>query len=111
MLLPGWLPDYLGGAQQPDAVTGEFKKYNADISYLWLKVYVLLQFLIAVAITAYFLFNYGSFEMTAKLGFSGWIIFSTVMFGLLFEKQNPWMTGLELLRVALIPAGYFLVIA
>jgi len=108
---PGWLPDYLGGAQQPDAVTGEFKKYNADISYLWLKVYVLLQFLIAVAITSYFLFNYGSFEMTAKLGFSGWIIFSTVMFGLLFEKQNPWMTGLELLRVALIPAGYFLVIA
>ncbi|MEP6362291.1 MAG: hypothetical protein ABJ287_07880, partial [Balneola sp.] len=52
---PGWLPDYLGGVQRPEAVTEDFKKYNADVSFIWMKTYIFAQFVIAISITAYFL--------------------------------------------------------
>lgn len=102
---PGWLPDYLGGVQKPEAVTGNFVKYNEDVSFIWAKVYILFQFLVAMFIVGYFLFNYHSFDLLTKGLFGGWIIYSTVMFGLLFESNSKWLVFFEILRLFCIPAG------
>ena len=100
---PGWLPDYLGGVQSPEAVSDQFQKYNTDVSFLWMKLYIFLQFLIATAITAFFLFNFSDFSMIAKIAFSAWIIFSTAMLGLLFESKSKKLFWLEILRLCVIP--------
>lgn len=102
---PGWLPDYLGGIQKPEAVSGEFEKYNEDVSFLWAKLYIFFQFIITMLIVAYFLFNYNSFDLTSKGLFAGWIIFSSVMFGLLFESNHKALIAAEILRLICIPAG------
>lgn len=107
---PGWLPDYMGGEQRPQAVSDSFKKYNADVSFIWLKTYLLVQFIIALLITALFLFNYDSFGLYEKLGFAAWIILSTYLFGILFEIRNRWVTILEIIRVLLIPVGLYLLL-
>ncbi|MEP1150681.1 MAG: sterol desaturase family protein [Balneola sp.] len=100
---PGWLPDYLGGVQSPEAVSEDFQKYNADVSFIWMKTYIFVQFIIATAITALFLFNFSDFSMVLKLSFSGWIVLSTAMLGLLFESKNKKLVWIEILRLALIP--------
>lgn len=105
---PGWLPDYLGGVQQPVEVSEEFEKYNADLSYLWAKLYLFLQFLIATGITAYFLFNLSDLELSLKIIFVAWIILSTYMFGTLFESKNKIIYALEAIRLLAIPAVYFM---
>jgi len=100
---PGWLPEYLGGVQTPQKVSSDFQKFNKDVSFLWMKIYIFLQFIIAIAITAYFLFNFSDFEMQTKLLFSGWIVLSTAMLGILFESKSKWLTFLEILRLLIIP--------
>jgi sterol desaturase/sphingolipid hydroxylase (fatty acid hydroxylase superfamily) len=106
---PGWLPDYLGGEQKPQSVEkSHFHKYNADLSFIWAKIYLFAQFILAMLLTAYFLFNLSDFDLTTKLVFVTWIVLSTYMFGLLFETRKPWVTILEVARLAALPVGYFL---
>ena len=102
---PGWMPEYMGGPQKPGAVTDHFEKYDEDVSFFWAKVYILFQFLVTMAIVAYFLFNYSSFNLATKGIFGGWIIYSTVMFGLLFESRSNGLIFFEVLRLLCIPAG------
>lgn len=102
---PGWMPDYLGGPQKPKAVSEGFQKYNESISFIGGKIYIFFQFLVTMLIVAYFLFNYGTYELPTKGLFAGWIIYSTVMFGLLFESNSKLLIGLEAVRLLCIPAG------
>ncbi|MFN1836010.1 sterol desaturase family protein [Balneola sp. MJW-20] len=102
---PGWLPDYLGGEQKPGTVTVSFEKYNADVSFLWAKVYIFIQFIFAMVVTAFFLFNFSDFSMPEKGCFAAWIIYSSVMFGLLFESHSKWLTFFEVVRLMCIPVG------
>ena len=106
---PGWLPEYLGGEQKPQSPEkSPFHKYNADLSFMWAKVYLFAQFIIAMMLTAYFLFNLSDFDLTTKLTFVIWIVLSTYMFGLLFETRKTWVTLLEVARIAALPVGYVL---
>ena len=107
---PGWLPDYMGGEQRPAPVRDDFQKYNADLSFIWAKVYLFTQFLIAIGITAYFLFNYNDFDTTIKLMFAFWIVFSTYLFGILFELRKKWVFILECTRLACIPIGILFIL-
>ena len=102
---PGWMPDYLGGPQKPKAVSEGFQKYNESISFIGGKIYIFFQFLVTMLIVAYFLFNYGTYDLPTKGLFAGWIIYSTVMFGLLFESNSKLLIGLEAVRLLCIPAG------
>lgn len=102
---PGWMPDYLGGPQKSEAVTNDFTKYDENISFFWAKVYIFFQFLVTMAVVAYFMFNYSSFDLVTKSMFGGWIIYSTVMFGLLFESKSKGLIALEILRLLCIPVG------
>ncbi len=102
---PGWLPEYLGGVQTPKEVSGEFQKYNADISFIWAKVYIFIQFIVMLLVVSYFLFNNAEFDGITKGLFVAWIVYSAVMFGSLFETRNKKIIGLEIFRLLTIPAG------
>lgn len=108
---PGWLPDYLGGVQNPKDVTEDFKKYNADVSFIWMKTYIFAQFLIAISITAYFLFNFSDFTMASKISLSAWIVISTAMLGILFESKSKWLFGIEIIRLCLIPLLIWIILS
>lgn len=99
---PGWLPDYLGGVQSPQAIESSFYKYNKDVSFLWAKVYIFIQFVALMLVTAYFLFEQDTFDTLTKLTFLGWIVWSSVSIGTLFESSNKTIALFEVFRL-LIP--------
>lgn len=98
---PGWNPDYLGGYQQPPAISDQ-NKYDKDTSIQGMKIYVFVQFLIFLGLSAYFLFNIPE-DNSGKILFSLWIIFSTVMISLYFEYSGIWVRILEVLRLLALP--------
>jgi len=103
---PGWLPEYLGGVQKPTEITGDFHKYNADVSFIWAKVYIFTQFVAMMLVTAFFLFNNSEFTALNKAIFVTWIVWSSVMFGSLFETRARRVVLLEMIRLILLPAGF-----
>ncbi len=108
---PGWLPDYLGGVQTPSAVSPNFHKYNADVSHLWAKVYIFIQFVVLMLVTSYFLFNNSELDSLTKSLFLIWIVWSSINFGLLFESRKKRLQIIEALRLIAIPIGIFELIA
>jgi len=108
---PGWLPEYLQQNVEMNTKTAGDHKYNADIAFPWLKVYAVIQFLIGLAVTTWFLFHYSQFQMDAKLFFAGWIVYTSLMLGFMFERQSWWLVLLEIIRLAALPAGYIILIS
>ncbi len=102
---PGWYPEYLGGVQKPQEVPDDYRKYNVHPYALHINVYILIQFLVALGLNAYFFFSSDNFTPLVKIGFAAWIILTTLMFGLLFESCRRWLAGAEILRLATIPLG------
>jgi sterol desaturase/sphingolipid hydroxylase (fatty acid hydroxylase superfamily) len=102
---PGWLPDYLGGVQSPLAVTSEFHKYNADVSFIWAKLYIFIQFIGLMLITAFFLFTYQDYTDVIKYGFLMWIIWTTIKLGMLFETSSKKLIISEILRLMVLPVS------
>lgn len=105
---PGWLPDYLGGVQSPGEVPSDFHKFNEDVSYLWAKMYIFSQFVILMLITAFFLFEQEDFHQTAKIGFTLWIVWTSMMLGLLFEHRRKGLLILEIVRLLALPVGIWM---
>ena len=102
---PGWLPDYLGGVQTPSTPDSDFYKYNADVSFLWAKLYIFVQFIALMGITAFFLFTYNDYSNLIKIGFLFWIVWSSVKLGMLFESQSNILLVSEFLRLIFLPVG------
>lgn len=103
---PGWLPDYLGGFQEPLEVSEQtVRKYDVHPAYLRVQVYILVQFIAALLVNSYYFFHSAAFSGVAKVSAAVWIIFTTLMFGWLFEKRTKWLGVWELLRLALLPMG------
>lgn len=88
---PGWLPNYLGGVQTPSIPTLDFHKYNADVSFLWAKLYIFVQFIGLMVVTALFLFTYKDYSYSIIIGSLFWIIWSTIMLGMLFESRTNFL--------------------
>ncbi len=105
---PGWLPDYLGGVQSPTAISPEFHKYNADVSFIWAKLYIFIQFVGLMLVTSLFLFTYDDFTDVNKVGFLVWIIWTTVKLGMLFESRSTILIVSEILRLLFLPIGFYL---
>jgi len=103
---PGWLPEYLGGFEAPQPVREDYRRYNRQTT-LQMNVYILVQFLLALVLYAFFFFKNGDFEPLAKVIYAVWIILTTLMFGFLFESRRNWLAGLELLRLLSIPLGLY----
>ncbi len=101
---PGWLPKSMGGYRPaPPVDKAHYHKYDtpapADLSY-----YVLFQFVVCLAGTAYFLFNQPAFSLLQKAVVSVLISISVVNCGVLFEHRK-WVVISEWLRIILFPIG------
>lgn len=96
---PGWLPDYLGGFQQPKDVSNEDTKYDTKNSDVILG-YVLCQFMVLLAVGIYFLYEIKGLQGNAKLPLALWLIASTMSFGFMFEKRR-WAWLFEIVRLLL----------
>jgi len=104
---PGWLPDYMGGREQITGVQEQYEKYNTSISAR-MNLYILVQFLVALGLNAYYFFSQGDFLLQIKIGYALWIVFTTLIFGFLFERRSVLLATLELLRLISIPLGLYL---
>jgi alkylglycerol monooxygenase len=100
---PGWLPDYLGGQQAiPEVNKSAYKKYDTPGSML-LNLYVIFQYIVAIAGTALFLFNTSRFALSEKAFIAILISVIVVNCGVLFERKK-WVTLAECVRIILYPA-------
>lgn len=106
---PGWFPSYMGGYQAPQSVPRDYKKYNQNITGI--QVYVLAQFIIALLLNSFYFFNHANISLTNKSLFALWIVFSTLLFGLMFEYKNKWILIGEILRLFMIPLITLFIIA
>jgi len=98
---PGWMPDSMGGYQPaPEVDKSTYHKFDTT-SPVRLNFYVLFQYTIALAISAFFLFNESKFELEIKVLMASGIIITIMNCGLLFEHKN-WVKYTEYLRIALI---------
>lgn len=95
---PGWLPHYLGGYRAAPQVDKEhYKKYETPSGML-LMLYVLFQYILCLAGTAFFLFKADAFTMTEKLFISALIALMVTNCGVLFE-QRSWVKWSEWFRI------------
>jgi sterol desaturase/sphingolipid hydroxylase (fatty acid hydroxylase superfamily) len=104
---PGWLPDYLGGYQSaPDINRNTYKKYETS-SGLSLNLYVLFQYILCIAGTAFFLFKESKFDLPQKSLITFLISITVMNCGVLFEKKR-WVYWTELLRIIVLPVIFLL---
>lgn len=101
---PGWLPEYLGGPQRPEEVPPGYHKYDTR-TIVQMNLYILIQFLSTMGISAFYFFKNEAFTDTTKVLYALWIILTTLMFGFLFESNKRWLVGLEVFRLLSIPIG------
>ena len=95
---PGWLPPSLGGYQAPPEVDAvSYKKYETT-STLWLNLYVLFQYVLCLAGTAWFLFKENDFSLLQKVFMTALISWAVVNCGVLFE-QRRWVIAAEWTRI------------
>ena len=98
---PGWLPESMGGRQQPPEVDkSAYEKFETQTPK-GLNIYLFIHFLIVLGGTAFFLFNFSNFELKTNLYLSGLLVFSVLTLGLLFEARKfAWIA--ELFRLLLL---------
>jgi alkylglycerol monooxygenase len=100
---PGWLPDYLGGYRAaPEVDKTTYKKYETP-SALTLNLYVLFQYILCLAGTAYFLNNASKFTLEEKAYITVLISIVVVNCGVLFENRK-WVIYAEWIRIILYPS-------
>lgn len=99
---PGWLPDYLGGYRAaPEVDKTVYKKYETP-SALTLNLYVLFQYILCLAGTAYFLNNASKFTLEEKGYITILISIVVVNCGVLFENRK-WVIYAEWIRIIIYP--------
>lgn len=103
---PGWLPEYAGGVQAPPQIKDNYKKYDKNL-FPSINLYLLIQFVIAIGLFGLYFFKQSFFSAPFNLAYSLWILWTTLTFGLLFEKTKTWVAGIELIRLLLIPIGFY----
>ncbi|QCK14990.1 sterol desaturase family protein [Mangrovivirga cuniculi] len=95
---PGWMPSYLGGMKGiPEVDKKTYIKYDTPAPVI-INLYAIFQYIIALVVTALFLFNEGQFSLLEKIIMSTFIIWSVVHTGIILEKKK-WFYILEPLRI------------
>ncbi len=106
---PGWRPEEQGGYQSaPEVNSGNYIKYDNHPS-LKMNLYVLVQFIIILALSSIFLFTESNYLLVEKLFFSSVIIWAVGQFGVLLDNNPRWLK-LEILRIvyAAVIIGYLM---
>jgi len=98
---PGWLPESMGGYQPaPEIDKAKYQKFDTT-SPISLNFYVLVQYALALAVTAFFLFNQAQFSLGIKALMALGIVITIMNCGLLFENKN-WVKYTEYMRITAI---------
>lgn len=101
---PGWLPQSLGGYRPAPAVDKQqYVKYDTPAPVV-LSYYVLVQYIVCLIATAFFLFKLPQFTLVQKAIASVLISISVVNLGVLFEHRR-WVYAAEWLRIVIYPVG------
>jgi alkylglycerol monooxygenase len=104
---PGWLPESMGGYRPaPEVDKRTYKKYDPPHP-VKLNYYVLFQYLLCLAVTAFFLFKQKEFSLSEKAIAATLISAWVVNCGVLFE-QKSWVKYAEWIRIflfSLLAAG------
>jgi hypothetical protein len=95
---PGWLPAENGGMRFPPEVDkNAYAKFNIKVD-LSLQIYLFVHFLLILAGTSWFLFNYKNQTLQMNIFWALALIISIISLGLLFEaRKKAWI--LEELRL------------
>jgi alkylglycerol monooxygenase len=103
---PGWLPEDLGGYRAPSEVSDAYQKYDTLVPAP-LNWYVFFQYMALMGLTAFFLFNHTKMDYLLIALLSLIIIWTTVSFSAIFEK-NKWYTVQEAIRVLAFASSLFI---
>jgi sterol desaturase/sphingolipid hydroxylase (fatty acid hydroxylase superfamily) len=103
---PGWKPTDEGKPLYQNFMPESFRKYDTKIP-LGLNYYVLFQFILILAGTTLFLYNYKKFSLPFIVFISGMVIYSLVNLGGIFESKK-WVIPIEYLRLFLITITIFI---
>ncbi len=87
-----------------------YRKYDVSVSGAGPRFYVAVQFVAAMVAVALYLRNFGALEPMVHVLGAVWIVATAVMFSLILEWRGAWLTGLELARLAAIPAALVVVV-
>ena len=104
---PGWMPDYLGGVEKPKPVPEQYQKFDTPSEGMRAQMYMLVQFVVALGLNAYYFFSHNNMDWSLKVGYALWIMATTLIFGFLFERKNAWLSLAEILRLFCIPLGVY----
>ena len=106
---PGWQPDYLGGPLLPPDVDPNYQKFTTRTDRR-MNGYIVAQFLVLLGVASFYFFLGAKFSLFAKIAVAVWIVWTTVMFGMLFEGRGVWTRWLEPVRLVVLPLlGWLLV--
>lgn len=94
---PGWFPEELGGMQGPKAKGPGYRKFDTRVDRYTTR-YVLLQFVVLLAVTTFFLFRQADLARWQELAVAGLIIVSVMDLGILLEGRRG-ILPLELVRI------------
>lgn len=97
---PGWLPDYMGGMQQPQPFKDGRKKYKSKVS-LTAYIYVAIQFALIIWGLVAYMSNFENLTLFYKGFFAALIILSITICGGILEKKK-WLMISEYFRLALV---------
>lgn len=100
---PGWLPAYLGGYRAaPEVDKTSYRKYDTPATGT-LTGYVLFQYVICIAGTAWFLMKADTLPLTQQFLIAMLIALTVMNCGVLFEGR-AWVRWAEWLRIIVYPA-------
>jgi sterol desaturase/sphingolipid hydroxylase (fatty acid hydroxylase superfamily) len=103
---PGWQPAELGGYQYPPEIQQRPQKFNL-LPERSLYPYLIVQFVLTLAITAIFLFGQENFTPLLKGLFSFMIIWTIVDLGMILEGRKIWRM-IEIFRNLVLILACFL---
>lgn len=99
---PGWYPESMGGFKAPPELTGDEVKYDQPLP-LGVNIYLLVQYIILIVITAKVLFSLENYSSGQKGIFLVFILVEVFSLGAVFDRTRNGL-WLEAMRIAMLGA-------
>jgi alkylglycerol monooxygenase len=97
---PGWYPKSMGGFREPGPIEKPIRKFNVELAFS-VNIYLLVQYALAIGLTAGFLFGLDMYNVFEKVLFVVFILFYVLVLGVIFDKKRSAVL-FDILRIACI---------
>ena len=104
---PGWKPAYLGGYETPASPPEDYAKYD-QLESKNFNAYIFSQFLILLTVVPPFFFIAKDMDLSLRLIYAAWVVWTTISFGLIFELEAKYYKFFEILRLVCLPLIAFM---